>query len=164
MTETQEKNTVLPELIKNGKQPVKVCFVCTGNTCRSPMAEALLNFYGKGMYKASSAGIMAEKGAPMTDKAMLALEKHGIEPVPGNDFKKHQAKQIDEKTFEENDRVICVSKGHTMLLLQYFPQYAGKLDSFDSPVSDPFGKGQDEYDACLCDILENIKQKFVLPE
>lgn len=160
----EEKASFLSSKENNNKEPIKICFVCTGNTCRSPMAQALLNHYGKGMYKAVSAGIVAEKGMPITQKAVIALEKHGISSDKDNDFKNHTARQIDEDIFEQNDRMICVSKGHTLLLLGYFPQYASKIDSFDSPVSDPFGKSQEDYDACLCDILENIKQKFVLPE
>ena len=62
------------EIEKGGVDaPKTVCFVCTGNTCRSPMAAAVLNQLGKGKYRAFSAGLSVFAGP---------AEKGSTEPFP----------------------------------------------------------------------------------
>lgn len=161
MTQTQEfvKHAEEPK-----EQPLKVCFVCTGNTCRSPMAMAVLNAYGKGKYIAESAGIMADKGAPINDKAKNALNKAGIESTPQNNYEAHSARQLNMGIMESANKIVAVGAGHAMMIIQAFPLCASKVTSFEQSITDPFGQSQEVYDKCLSEITEQIKTMFVLPD
>ena len=158
MTKTQEIGQNV--IIEN--QPLKVCFVCTGNTCRSPMAMAVLNNYGNGKYIASSAGIMADKGAPINEKAKNALIRAGIESTEQNNYNDHVARQLNMGIMESSDLIIGIGTGHAMMIIQSFPLLASKVTSFETPVTDPFGQSQDVYDKCLNEITEQIKNMFLL--
>ena len=159
MTTAQEKiNTTTTET----HQPIKVCFVCTGNTCRSPMAMAVLNHLGKGKYVAESAGIMADKGAPINEKANQALLNANILPTEQNPYDKHEARQLNMGIMESCDKIIAVGAGHAMMIIQMFPLYASKVTSFEKSITDPYGQSQEVYDKCLAEITECIKNSFTL--
>jgi len=142
--------------------PLKVCFVCTGNTCRSPMAAAVLNALGNGKYIAESAGIMADKGAPINPKALAALKKAGIMPDKRIDYTAHKARQLDLHIMEDCDLIVGVGKGHEMMIMQYFPIYASKVTSFENSITDPYGSSEEVYSRCLDEIIREIKAKFLL--
>ena len=143
-------------------EPLKVCFVCTGNTCRSPMAMAVLNHLGKGRYIATSAGIMADEGAPINEKAANSLQSVGILPTEANPYDKHKATQLNMGIMESCDKIVAVGAGHAMMIIQPFPLWASKVTSFEHIISDPFGKSQEAYDKCLADIISNVKETFAL--
>lgn len=148
--------------IKPDGEPLKICFVCTGNTCRSPMAAAVLNHYGKGKYKASSAGIMVVPDEPINEKSVEALKKADILPSDDNDYPNHKATRLTRSMIEEYDRIICVTAGHAMTIIETFPEYASKVTSFDSNITDPFGQSQEVYDICLSDIKKCISETFLI--
>ena len=145
-------------------EPLKVCFVCTGNTCRSPMAMAVLNHLGKGNYIATSAGIMADEGAPINEKAYTALINANINPSETNSFDSHKATQLNMGIMESCDKIVAVGAGHAMMIIQAFPLCASKVTSFEHIITDPYGKTQEVYDKCLSDITECIKNMFALGE
>ena len=161
MTTTKEKEI---NITINDNTPTKVCFVCTGNTCRSPMAMAVLNALGGGKYKAISAGIMADKGAPINEKAAAALLKKGFEATENNNYLAHTAQQLNMGIMESCDLIVGVGAGHAMMILQYFPIFASKITSFDVNITDPFGCPQEVYDKCLSDIIDAVKSKFALTD
>ncbi|MBQ6701623.1 MAG: hypothetical protein IJN17_01545 [Clostridia bacterium] len=157
--------TQLSEFIDNKQsteQPLKICFVCTGNTCRSPMAAAVLNHLGNGNYVATSAGIMADKDAPINPKAKEALIRAGIESTDTNNYKEHTARQLNMGIMESADRIVAVGTGHAMMIIQAFPLCASKVTSFEKAVTDPFGQSQEVYDKSLADITAEIKKMFAL--
>ena len=85
------------------KPKKKIVFVCTGNTCRSPMAEFLFRYILSkkrklSLYDVSSAGLSADEGSPITENAALALKKLGVSVR-----KKHFSKQLTEKAAQEAD-------------------------------------------------------------
>lgn len=92
--------------------PIKfnVLFVCTGNTCRSPMAKFILDDLLTGDIKnrvfVESAGILPTKGSPMTDEARLVLEEIGIRPGP------HSSKPIEKDLLERSDWILCMEERH----------------------------------------------------
>ena len=136
------------------------CFVCTGNTCRSPMAQAMLNHYGAphGIF-AFSRGIAAAPGAPISDNAVAALENAGIPSEGRNDYRAHRAMQFAKEDFEHCDGVFAISPSHAQALMFAFPEYAGKIRVLGD-ISDPFGGDVERYCDCLCDIKEGIASLF----
>lgn len=145
-----------------GEVPLRVCFVCTGNTCRSPMAAAALNHLGKGNYTAVSAGISAAEGEGISENAEKALERAGILPVPDNDYHRHRSRRINELICADCDRIVAMTKNHLMQLIYMFPQFASKFTVMPKEISDPFMMGQEEYDRCLRSITEGIKELFAV--
>lgn len=139
----------------------RVCFVCTGNTCRSPMAAALLNHLGKGKYKATSAGLYANEGDPISENAVLALRERGIEPSPENGYDRHTARMLNARIFEENDVVVGISQNHAMAMMRAFPFQMSKITTLDRDIPDPFAKGPEEYKKCLAALEECIKRRFL---
>ena len=153
-----------PELNGSDNElPIRVCFVCTGNTCRSPMAAAVLNELGKGRYVAMSAGLAANVGEPISANAVKALEKAGISCTADNDYVSHKARQIDALMIEGCDRVIAISGSHFISLIMCSdPKNAEKIERMPTDIPDPYMGSEAEYERCLNDITAGIKELFKL--
>ena len=128
----------------------KILFVCTGNTCRSAMAEYLFNnevFLKRldNKYSAYSAGVAAYSSTTASDYAQMAMKNAGI------DISNHKSSQINEKHIKEADLVLCMTAKHADYLREHFFQYKEKIYSIaqylhiDKNVSDPYGLGYEEY-------------------
>ncbi len=97
---------------KSRPRKKKIIFVCTGNTCRSPMAEHIFRYILRkkrklSLYDVSSAGLSADEGAPMTDHARTALEKLGVRVR-----RKHAARQLTPLMAEQADFIVCMTQAH----------------------------------------------------
>ena len=125
-------------------------FVCTGNTCRSPMAAALFNALWQHRGIAVSAGFSSD-GSPISENAVLALRDRGIESCGKNDYENHVSRRITEEMIASAKVVIGISSRHTMALISAFPQYAEKIVSLGE-ISDPYGGDLERYKRCLADI------------
>lgn len=141
----------------------KIIFVCTGNTCRSPMAAAWLNHYGKeaGLC-ASSAGLFPVPGQTISKKAVSALNNAGIPAAADNRYDLHEAVRITPEMFESCDAVIGISRSHTMNLICEFPAYASKIACMPVDIPDPYGGTYEDYVACLALTADAIKELFKL--
>lgn len=134
----------------------KILFVCTGNTCRSPMAEAILRTKLKRnkirWWDASSCGIHAELGGTISPKSKTALEEVGI---PVENFK---PRQLTQKLIESSTIVICMTESQKKMLEACGNVYCIK-DMCGYDVPDPYGCNLDAYkvtrDALsrACDII-----------
>ncbi len=138
----------------------KVCFVCSGNTCRSPMAEAVLNFLGNGKYSAISAGIYAREGDPINERSRKALEKAGMLPVPERDYREHKAAAPDALMFEWCDKIVTMDEKQYLWLCTNFPEYKEKFSVMCRVIPDPYMYSQEFYDITLENIILCIKEMF----
>lgn len=167
-TTVGSKNEMKTESILDGiidNTGTKVCFICTGNTCRSPMAAAVLNEYGAEFgFCASSAGIIPQVGAPISKNAVFALESSGIKSTEGNDYKNHRARAATEEYLSGFDKIVCVSQNHELLLKKNYPSLSGKITSFAGDISDPYGQAEHVYIKCLSEIKEQVFRIFHLDD
>jgi len=141
----------------------KVLFVCTGNTCRSPMAAAWLNHYGgEAGICASSAGLFPCVGQPISQNAVLALADAGIPATADNRYDLHEAVRITAEMIENADAVVGISRSHTMNLICEFPAFASKILSMPKDIPDPYGGSAEDYAECLFMISDAVKELFKL--
>ena len=141
-------------IVSNDRDKYEVCFVCTGNTCRSPMAEAYYNHrHGSGRRVAVSAGLAPRAGDPINPLAAEALDRAGIEPGDENDYLAHEAREIDDEIFESCRRVCAVTSQIAFLLILNFPLYADKITSLEEDIPDPYGGDLAQYEETLDRII-----------
>jgi protein-tyrosine-phosphatase len=133
--------------------PKHVLFVCTGNTCRSPLAEGLFRKAAaqRGDYQVSSAGVAASRGDPASRETTAVLKSRGIRL---EDF---ASRPVSAELLEEATHVFAMTHSHLNTLESRFPQHAGKLylvcDFADIAgkgvgidVPDPIGMGRAAYE------------------
>ena len=139
---------------------VKICFVCSGNTCRSPMAAAVLNHLGKGAYICSSAGLCAVAGDVISPNSVRALTLAGIESTPENNYKEHRARETSDELLERFDTIVAISRSHMINLICSYPHLADKITVMSRDIPDPFMCGEQTYVKCLETITECLKEMF----
>lgn len=100
-------------------EPTKVLVLCTGNSCRSIMAEALINHMGKGRYQACSAG--SHPTGEVHPRSLATLQRHGIDPGQPH------SKSWDDMTNTAFDLIITVCDQAAGELCPIFPGQPKKL-------------------------------------
>lgn len=137
-----------------------VLFVCTGNTCRSPMAEGLFAklIAGRGDYTASSAGVAAYGECPVSAETRAVLEAR-MAPVPETG-----GRRIGKDLIETATHVFAMTQSHLDVLERAFPEHSRKFhlvcefadvdgNGPGADVPDPIGMGRGAYEA-VADVLE----------
>ena len=128
---------------------MKILFVCTGNTCRSPMAQGMAaKLFGK-EHTIISAGLMAMPNAPASANAVMVMKERQI------DIKGHQAQLVSEALLDEADLILTMTLGHKTALIQAAPDKVYTLGEYAGQeilVSDPFGGDLDVYRTCADEI------------
>ncbi len=142
----------------------KLLFVCTGNTCRSPMAQGLaaswLKNKGVAGVLAESAGLATMDGLPASEHAVLALREYGI------DISAHRSRQLLPSHLEEAELVAVMTASMGDVLRRRFPAHSDKIITLlpDRDVSDPYGGSPDDYRETrdlLADALPELLSRFL---
>lgn len=132
----------------------KVLFVCTGNTCRSPMAELLFNKLAreKGVdAHAQSAGLCTIEGLLISDNSKEALKELGVE---SDFFRSSDIYDLDLSVF---DMIVGMTKEHTSELKAIgVPEE--KIRILGNGVTDPYGSSLAVYKACRDEILNSLEE------
>ena len=117
---------------------LKIVCVCTGNTCRSPMAAALLSRFLPGA-DVSSAGLYAAEGAPASYHALLAMDALGL------DISAHRSRPFRPE-MAADALVLAMTRAHLRAIQRLCPAARVELFLGDEDVPDPFGQGMDAYE------------------
>ncbi len=144
---------------------VKIIFVCTGNTCRSPMAQFLLeSLLAKNHntdIKVLSAGIAAYSPHPISEHARTLLSERNI------DASYHRATLFTPKLVDQNSLILTMSSSHTQAIVENYPFLSSRTYtlceyvSLGSSISDPFGGSLETYRLCMSEIEKLVNNLYL---
>lgn len=139
-----------------------ILIVCTGNVCRSPMAEGLLRHAvgGRNDYRVISAGVGATDGQPPSPHAIRACRELGI------DISHQRSRMLTAELVREADYIFGMTHSHVDAINLLYPHVVEKtfllrefdetLDIFEKDISDPIGQSLDTYLDCRDQIEQGI--------
>lgn len=140
---------------------MRILFVCTGNTCRSPMAAILARrkIKERGLdWQADSAGLYAMEGEPMTLAAISAVSNPAKESDKDEEAVSHLAQSVTGEHVEQSNLILTMTAHHAWELRRRYPQFAGKIQALGAFVQqipsepdpqydivDPYGGSDEQY-------------------
>jgi len=141
-----------------------VLFVCTGNLCRSPLAEAqfraMMDEYGLTGWQIDSAGTWIENGLPGDPRTVSWAHKQGL------DLSQHVTQRVSGKLLSSYDLIVVMESGHKEALRNNYPNLNGNivgLSELSGPfydVPDPVSLPKDEFDAVASEVVTLVKNGF----
>lgn len=147
---------------------VNILFVCSGNTCRSPMAEALCRqeiakgqgcsvdeLADRGIY-VRSAGASSFGGGPASGGAVQAVKELGA------NLDDHHAQSLDQVLINSADHIFCMTSGHVEAVKSLVPDVGDKVQLLieGRDVNDPFGGSAEEYQRCAQQISAAVQERL----
>jgi L-threonylcarbamoyladenylate synthase len=147
---------------------VQVLFVCTGNTCRSPMAEGVfaketaeklgctVDQLGKMGYKIISAGVMGATGWPASAEAISVCRADSV------DISAHTSTALTKELIDRSDLIYAMSREHAEYVTRLNPNSSGKimLLANDTDVPDPIGQDEEFYKKCFDMIKDAVARRI----
>lgn len=146
-----------------------ILFICTGNTCRSPMAERiceklLAERFGCEIeqleergFVVLSAGIAAGYEAPASSNAQTIMQRQGLS------LSDHRSQQLNETHIRFADHIFTMTRGHREAILSYWPGADTRLNVLrldGGDISDPIGGSEAMYEACARQIEAEIDKRL----
>ena len=135
---------------------MKILCVCTGNVCRSPMLEALLQReyekLGRTDVTVHSAGVMTNDDMPPTAEAVAVMKEIGI------DISGHRSRQVTPAIVEESDVFVALTTEHGVTLAFYHAADPEKVVVPGAGIPDPYCLPIAAYRECRDDLLEALPQ------
>ena len=142
-----------------------ILLVCTGNTCRSSMAEGIFKQILKDNddddVHVTSAGISVYVSTSASDEALCVMDEMGI------DISDHKSTQITEESVSQADLVLVMTTGHKNILIDLFPEYIDRIHTLheyaygaEDDIADPFGMDHDAYRRCALEIKGAVEAVY----
>lgn len=132
-----------------------IIFICTGNTCRSPMAEGLFRAHGgeeQTGLTAASAGLFTQDGMPASENAITAAKELGA------DISAHRSRMLTPEMAKNARYLVCMTGAHYDRLCELLPDCADKVFTLlPTDISDPFGGDLETYRRAAAQIDEGVR-------
>jgi tRNA threonylcarbamoyl adenosine modification protein (Sua5/YciO/YrdC/YwlC family) len=140
-----------------------IVLVCTGNTCRSPMAEGLLKHKLANAGQAWSGVNVLSAGVAASEGAMASQEAVDVMDAKGIDIACHESRPLSDAIMHRADIVLTMTRGHRAAILAAWPEMSDRVFTLrpdGGDIADPVGGSVELYEQCARQIEESLDSWF----